>query len=527
MYDVLLVDDEPMAMEAVRIAVNWESLGFHICGECHNGDEALYQIEELQPDLVITDIRMPITDGLELIRKASQTYPSIRYIIMSGYDDFEYAREALKYNVNHYILKPIFEEELTDVLSQIREQLEQVQRIREAEADKFEVDTGIFFDMLLYGELREDALRGFVPKVIPCMTKVWAYTVLYATINRLNESDCDSKKIPGIDELRTEFSVISSPYQFVYPVEHPAGLCGFVIGCDSKSELRNMITVLAEKLQAKIPCHFYLAVGNSVTSLTRLSKSLKEAEKALAFRFFRSSETILLYNELKDCRMKHNLADSAYLHDFTEAFESIDLKRLLLTLKNVFDDFREKLIAPEIVEIYTLNVIYRSLTIISRLGGSTEELLQGYGLSKITGPDLSLDLLFEKMTAYIHRFCQYSKELYQKDRQVEKVKIENYLLQNYKHSITITEIANKFFFHPAYLGRLIVRWYGCSFHEYIHRLRIEEAKRLLSDTYLKAGEISTQLGYCSYSRFLYYFEKYTSLKPNEYRMNTSPKNYTF
>jgi len=527
MYRVLLVDDEPMAMEALKIAVDWEKLGFAICGECRNGEEALDRIEEVQPDLIITDIRMPVTDGLELIRKTSRKHPFIRYVIMSGYNEFEYAREALKYNVNHYILKPVFEEELTNVLLQIREQLEQVRRIKEAEAEKSDADTGIFFDLLLYGKIHKDALMSCAPGVIPGSITVWTCAVLDNVKERRNETGFSSTKTIGMDELRTEFSVVGSPYRFVYPVGHPAGLCGFVIGSCSRAELKKTINALAEKLRVKIPFHFYLAVGNTVTNPGQLAKVLKNAEKALAFRFFRSSETILYYNQVKNYCMKHSFVDSAYLNDFTEAFESIDRKRLLLTLKNVFEDFREKLTAPEIVEIYVLNVIYRSLAIINRLGGSAEELLQGCGLSRISVADLSLDLLFEKLTDYIQGFCQYAGELYHKDQQEEKIKVRNYMLQNYKRSITISEIAGKLFFHPAYLGRQFVRWYGCSFHEYLHRLRIEEAKNLLSGTCLKTHEIAAQLGYCSYGRFLYYFKKFTSYKPNEYRAGTFPKNYNF
>ena len=107
LYSVLMVDDEQEVIEVITRKLNWEELGFKVCGSAGNGAEALEMAEELQPDVVMTDIKMPYMDGLELTRRLRSLYPDIRIIIFSGFDEFEYAKEAVRLGAEEYLLKPI------------------------------------------------------------------------------------------------------------------------------------------------------------------------------------------------------------------------------------------------------------------------------------------------------------------------------------------------------------------------------------------------------------------------------------
>jgi two-component system, response regulator YesN len=120
MFKVLLVDDEPFVTKALKVLIDWEELGYSICGEASHGEEAVEIIKELKPDVVITDIRMPRMDGLELIRYCSEVLKAnSEFIVLSGYNDFKYAQQAIKYRVKEYLLKPIDEEELVDRLKEL------------------------------------------------------------------------------------------------------------------------------------------------------------------------------------------------------------------------------------------------------------------------------------------------------------------------------------------------------------------------------------------------------------------------
>ena len=116
LYRIILVDDEEEVRKSIIRKIKWEENGFLVAGDAENGEDALEKIEALEPDLILTDIRMPYMDGLTLAERVRQKYPSMKIVIFSGYDDFEYAKQAIKLNVTEYILKPVNVEELTAIL---------------------------------------------------------------------------------------------------------------------------------------------------------------------------------------------------------------------------------------------------------------------------------------------------------------------------------------------------------------------------------------------------------------------------
>ena len=121
LYRIILVDDEEEVRKGIIRKIDWETLGFQVVGDAENGQDALEKIEQLEPDVVMTDIRMPYMDGLTLTSWIRQKYPSVKVLIFSGFDDFEYAQQAIKLNVTEYILKPVNVEELTQILNRVRE----------------------------------------------------------------------------------------------------------------------------------------------------------------------------------------------------------------------------------------------------------------------------------------------------------------------------------------------------------------------------------------------------------------------
>ena len=133
LYRIILVDDEEEVRKGIIRKIDWSSLGFEVVGDAENGAEALERIEQLEPEVVMTDIRMPFMDGLTLTEKIRQKYPSMKVLIFSGFDDFEYAQQAIKLNVTEYILKPVNVEELSEILRRVKQNLdEEISQRRDA-----------------------------------------------------------------------------------------------------------------------------------------------------------------------------------------------------------------------------------------------------------------------------------------------------------------------------------------------------------------------------------------------------------
>ena len=165
LYRILLVDDEEEVRRGIIRKMEWESLGFEVAGDAENGEEALEKVEQLQPDVVITDIRMPYMDGLTLTRRIRQKYPSMRVLIFSGFDDFEYAQQAIKLNVTEYILKPVNVEELSEILTRVRENLDEeieqrsnINSLRESYLRNQPILRELFLNDLVRGATDEEAV---------------------------------------------------------------------------------------------------------------------------------------------------------------------------------------------------------------------------------------------------------------------------------------------------------------------------------------------------------------------------------
>jgi two-component system response regulator YesN len=365
MYKVLLVDDESLALEGLRLLVDWESFGFEIHGECSDGEEAFTLIEKFNPDLVITDIRMPGLDGLGLIEKvAGRAQANPKFIIISGYNEFEYARKALRFGINHYLLKPVFKEDLIAVLQDL---------------------------------------------------------------------------YPSPATAEFENSSGNDP----------------VLQNDGGNEVRRILS------------------GPSFQEIF-------------------------------------------YLNTIMEALEELNPEALETAMESAFTYFGAIQTPSEILKIYAINIIYHSIRLINEMNGNPAELLGKHNLNRLHERQAIALELKMILKGYFTDYFAHLKSLKARDSQ-NIYKVEAYLKQNFKENLTLKEIAKIFYMHPAYLGQLFVKKFGVSFNEYLHQMRIEEAKRLMETTPLKTFEIALKIGYNHYHSFLQNFEKYTGIKPAEYR----------
>ena len=167
LYRIILADDEEEVRKGIIRKIDWARLGFQVVGDAGNGKDALEMIEQMEPDVVMTDIRMPYMDGLALSAWIRKKYPSMKILIFSGYDDFEYAQQAIKLKVAEYILKPVNVEELTEILNRVKDNLDDeiaqrrdVSLLRESYRRSLPIMRELFFNDLVRGNVTEEAARN-------------------------------------------------------------------------------------------------------------------------------------------------------------------------------------------------------------------------------------------------------------------------------------------------------------------------------------------------------------------------------
>ncbi|MCX7711802.1 MAG: response regulator [Clostridia bacterium] len=527
MYKVLLVDDEVLSIEGLKLAVEWEKLGYEICGICQDGEEAIRQIEKLQPHLVITDIMMPVINGLDLIEHVwKHTEHKVEFVIMSGYSEFEYAKRALQYGVNYYLLKPVFGDELSEILHKISRKFEEEEKLQRSRYGKAKEDCcAIIHELLLgtYSPDESDQMEAFADDLRT--VSVWRYVRLENCCSfishHLKHEAIHIQEQQGEDEsLKNIMDQVLRDYFRAYMIECSFYSCGIVMDIRESSQDCKEIECLLLKLRTEIAkamgIEFYIGVGEAVGNIASIRHSYRTAQQALYYKFFNQRNSVIFYDYIKEKSLSRMLEKLDEVNHVIEALEEMNVSRLIDSLNSMFSYFKSVWLAPEVVRMLVVQIVYHSFAIIRKTNGSPLEVLKKHPVSQWERK-ITIEEFKDLLTDYCMDCCEYIQRLNQRNLNDTVYKIQEYVKENFKRNLTIVEISKKLYMHPVYLGQLFSRKFGVRLNEYIHQLRIEEAKKLLATTTLKSHEVAAALGYNTYLGFLQHFEKYTGMKPVDYK----------
>lgn len=521
MYKVLLADDEPMALEMLKYVLDWNGIGFTICGACSNGKEVIEAIDTYQPDVVITDIRMPVMDGLDMIRYVREHGKEATiFIVVSGYGEFEYAKKAMQYAVKYYLQKPIFEEEIYEVIIEVKEQLDKRLRDRESSHmyDKAALE-GILSNILLGNTSEENinSLKNFIDN--DTITMGWNCIVIEFEGSEQPEA---SEKLKGTRlQVRKALDKIAESNSGVFALEQSSNIFIVLISLKNQkhqeTRIKNIAEEIYQSLISTVISGFTVGVGEPVMDMNVVKHSYVGAVVALSYRFYTGLNSLIFYNEIKEKKFNFEFNDIFMSNKILEAVEETDVKKVKSMIGEVFEYFEKHRIHPDIVRMFTSNTIGNINNLFIKSEAKTKDLIEKNTIGDLKAHERTMHTLRK----FFEAACLSGCEHFIKERTVKTgdniVKIEAFIKENYKKNITIRELAEYVYMHPAYLGQLFIRTFGIGFNEYIHIMRIEEGKRLIDGTNLKNNEIAHALGYSSYNSFLLKFQKYTGMKPTEFR----------
>ncbi|WP_211748172.1 response regulator [Paenibacillus sp. Marseille-Q4541] len=510
-FKVLLIDDEPLALEGLQLWIPWESLGFEVCGACRNGAEGLKRIDELDPDLVMVDIHMPVMDGLEMIEECRRRGNwSTKFIILTGYSDFKYARKALKFRVSRYLLKPLDEEQAVSEISRMAQEL-----IKEQEQHYI-------------GQIaqREQEILTMKEALMGKVLSVEAAHLLES----LSRS-ADDWNVCLVQVSRDEYGRWSSlaaellyGWNAIYMIRLRNDLVSIVFGdvASARQETRETVRKRLEALARHLAgFHAFMAIGSAESSLTRISNSRITAEKALLHAFYDAERNgIMDYDALKDHAFQRLYNQIELSERILGAFQLIDHAIYRSVVEFIEQSFRQTRVHPDEARKF---VIYLLHEIRAYMGAQlTENSGDSNRLFEIPNLDEAL-LTFDDLIDMLQACGRVCFELLLKDNTYEAhgivQDINDYIHVHFREGLTIKMLAERFFLHPAYLGQLLIRKNRIGFNELLHNLRIEEACRLLQMNQYKNSDVSEKVGYSSYHHFLKQFEKRMDMSPNEYKKN--------
>ncbi|WNS46056.1 response regulator transcription factor [Paenibacillus sp. MMS20-IR301] len=508
MYKVLFADDEPLMLEGLRILLDWEELDFEICGEALDGEDALRLIHSTRPDLVITDVRMPVIDGLELIKRTYESEHRPRFIIFSGYADFEYAKRALKYGVSSYLTKPLDEQELKDALKTVSEQIDIERRVssrHEAISALMQADT---VSRLLMREKTEEELHSALKTLgISSGSRLCCILVQGPSPDSLSIRN-QLNAINGEEPLRSiaayPFTAGSRKHGYLLvspqdgPSLDPAMLRSWIRGIRG---LYGAQVLFSASLQHYGPENLNKIYQEALTAaLCHPGAGSREA--ACFFQEQDKPQVALLPAELR----------RSLLQFITEG----NTERLSTVLGDVFKIFTAEVNNSSWIDAFLANIKAELLREIEARGGDYAAWKKKWFPPQYTACCLPLlERQTEEELIEAAEWFAAAEKSSREDGMVEAVK--EHVREYYREKLKLQDIAKALHVNSAYLGQRFKKHCGSSFNEFLHEYRIEEAKKLLRRTDMGISDISTRVGYSDADLFAAKFKALNGVTPSVYK----------
>lgn len=535
MRKLMIVEDEKSIYFLLNSCIQYDELELELAGYAENGQMAFDMIMEKRPDIVITDITMPIIDGLELIKKvqAQQFYP--KFVIISGYAQFEFAKEAVRLGVKDYLLKPINSSELNkSLLKLVREfsddeSLEVVLQTTDNQKEKLHTSLimsvlyrDVDFDRLSMEQINQDYLCAF-------QTGYYCALVIKA--------DYYSDIVTGIKNHITDhlIAVIKENFSDIcYEIgaaEHQENIYA-VINCEEQqlekiNAVCKRVIISGKKLTDEyVNAGITVCVGIPVTRINDLPESLESALRILDTRIIRGTDQVLTAKREKQEEKKYSLP-AELLQPLIEKVECNRIAEIKEEISAIFSDVLAFCRREEVSVYKTFRgVLFHLLSIMKEKGTFPDEFTENYQdllseLDKCSRACDITDTLAEKMAEGMMKF--------QKDEQSEgsiiMKRILDYIGQNYDKQLKLEDVAEQVYITPAYLGIIFKKETGENFTVYLTELRMKKAKELLLDVRMNINEIAYKVGYNNVRYFSRVFKENVGITPKEYRKIHANRNY--
>lgn len=542
MLKIFLAEDEVVVRETIKRMIPWEELGFELVGEAADGEMALPLLIRQQPDLLITDIKMPFMDGLTLARLAKKEIPGLKVVILSGYDDFNYAKQAIGIGVEDYLLKPITKNALIERLSEIRSRYEHEKTQKEyyekfqREMQAYEKNSSRdFFEALVGGSMDMMEVYKRAEKLgLDIVAE--AYNVLIFTMNCDEDfsgqrDEYSSWEAESLELLENFFAGHSSAMLFRSNIfSYGVLLKGQreTIEENTRACVDEIRKILSRQDGRR---EWFLAVGQSVDRLSQIQKSYHTASRAFSQRYL-YDENILYYDEMET--MEHpggqaETEDNAYLQKVdVNALNPAILQKFLSNglqeetenfVKDYFYAIGQEPMESLVFRNYViLNVRFSVISFIKGLGCDTNEMESADTEEVLAESGKNM----ESAIAYAKKMISQAIEIRDqnsgnKNRSILKTAVDFIDSHYMDEEISLNTVANVANVSSNHFSALFSQNMGQSFIEYLTTLRMNKAKELLRCTGMRSSEIAGEIGYKDAHYFSYLFKKTQGMTPSDYR----------
>lgn len=520
MLRVLLVDDERSILEGLKKIIAWEEYGVEEIYMVLDGKSALEILENNAVDIVITDVCMEPLSGIELIRCIRKSFPEIKCMVLSGYDNFQYVKEAMSLGIENYLLKPVDKEELLSSLIQVKEKIEYEKSENQRQLANENVVRNNLLLRLINNNIPEKELLQKAETLDVVLYADFYWVAVFAdtdifTGRKVNEEERYQKMQQVVTLLKDKFSHIA--YVFL-TMDNQAVAIFYGNEEDLYESGKSSISRFLDMLKNIKHINIYAAIGKPVKNCMKVSESYQNAMFLIHVNSHAESNVLLEWkcNEVEEKQL--DTFFSIQVSDIAKSVEEMDSERTEFLMRQFIDEvvkngkksiiwqmlFLQQLILNIIKPVNYKNnpeLYERAENILYKIHYKQELSFGEYmnQLMELAGDTISY--LKEKKANYSPLVSE----------------IKNMIDNSYMENVSLTGIAEKYKANPVYIGQLFKNEMGEYFSDYLNKVRIENAKELLLTTQDAVVDIGMKVGYLSKTNFYTVFKKYIGMTPMEYR----------
>jgi two-component system response regulator YesN len=503
MYKVMIVEDEEFILQGLCHIVDWDELGLKVVHKAQDGIEALDMWNKEVVDIVITDICMPDMGGLELLKKLREKSIEARFIILSGYDQFEYARQAIPLDVEEYIIKPIDEEKLTAVLSETIKKIDDMHQKK-----NYSIDELLKAERLLGENGLVNETNSLVEEWKQSFRKPY---IVFANMRfRTNDlvEDSLARIVHSISsEERDEIRIIFTEKNELLLIES--------YDVNDKYSPREFFSKIQKKIENSYGFLTFVSVGPILSDWNDLAKAYKQTKKLQKYIIFEGygsciDESYINNRENTTINLEEDKLYSFIIGRDKDAaiayLEDLFINNIKKN-KNSFEVVYKMLVdliimLQKIKEEYEINKTKNRLNVSELL----DEINRADDITEIKGA------LFMEVIEIIE-ILQIENSQYSPVVKQIMAKVKN----NYKEDMSLKTLADKFNMNPSYLGQIFLKEVGCTFAQYLNHTRNKVGRDLILRTNMRMNDIATEIGYVDVSYFYRMFKKYYGVSPASLR----------
>lgn len=546
-YKLLLVDDEEEVRDGILKKIDWIKYGFEIIGAAENGKEALEIMEKELPDLVITDIKMPYMDGMQLCKVINEKYPMTKIIVLTGFDEFHYAQKSISYNVMEYLLKPISATELTNILIKVKSQ----------------------FDKEFQEKKDIDSLKEYYKKSLAVLKEKFLISLVTTT---LTKEEIDEKarsynlnlngsnyvvSVVSIDKIDHKLTAPNDPsfdHLFNAVIQQEKELLNFAVlniaeEITTKNELglvflnndfvviihissesyKNEVTKknfsvmqeIKQTIEKFLKNTVTIGIGNVYPDVISIHRSYASAITALDYKLFMGSNRIICIEDIEPKSADRIVFDDSKEHALESSIKVGTIEEVSSTIDWIFNEISNYKATYKDYQIYLMEVL---TSILKAVKNSNVEIDDIFGSNTNLYLEMYSYKSIEEIQNWFKNIAIRTMKYITKDRQdnckflVDEAK--NFIKKNYQNNeMSINTICDYLHISPTYFSFIFKKETKTTFINYLTQIRMDAAKELLKTTNMKAFEIADKVGYSDANYFSYSFKKKFGLSPSEFRIN--------